>query len=71
MNDKNVLANKASLESALNDVASELNVEGDPKKRALLKLQQISLEYELDKLLKENPNGNLQNLYKPHVGRNG
>lgn len=71
MNDKNVLANKASLESAINDVVSEMNVEGDPKKRTLLKLQQISLEYELDKLLKENQNGNIQNLYKPHVGRYG
>lgn len=52
----------------LKNLQDELSVEGDPTKRTFLKLQQISLEYELTK---EMENGSIKDFHEPDVGSYG
>ena len=49
----------------LANLQSELAVEGDPAKRTILKLQQISLEYEL---IKEKNDESTKDFHEPNVG---
>ena len=53
----------------LKNLQDELSVEGDPTKRTFLKLQQISLEYELTKE-RENGSESFSNILKRCFGGN-
>ena len=49
-------------------IDEQLLTEGDPAKRTLLKLQKISLEYEL---MKEMENGSIKDFHEPGTGGYG